>query len=124
MNLIDEQKSCPPLLAPHFGLFENELLVGIVSIFETKKELFEDVKQFQIRGMAVLPTHQNKGYGAALIRHAVDHLQKEKEFLIWFNARIIALGFYEKLGFEKNGNAFEIVPIGMHYIMFKRYSAS
>jgi GNAT superfamily N-acetyltransferase len=108
----------------HFGLFENELLVGIVSIFETKKDLFEDVKQFQIRGMAVLESHQKKGYGAALIEHAVDYLQKEKEFLIWFNARIIALGFYEKLGFEKTGNPFEIFPIGMHYIMFKRYPSS
>ncbi len=108
----------------HFGLFANQLLVGIVSIFETKKDLFEDVKQFQIRGMAVLESHQKKGYGAALIEHAVDYLQKEKEFLIWFNARIIALGFYEKLGFEKTGNAFEIVPIGMHYIMFKRYTSS
>lgn len=109
----------------HFGLFENELLVGIVSIFETKKDLFEDVKQFQIRGMAVLESHQKKGYGAVLIQHALDdYLKKEKEFLIWFNARVIAIGFYEKLGFETTGNAFEIVPIGMHYIMFKNYSAS
>jgi len=105
----------------HFGLFEKEFLIGIVSLFETKKDLFEDVKQFQIRGMAVLESHQKKGYGAALIKHAISHLQKEKDFLIWFNARIIAIGFYEKLGFEKTGGAFEIFPIGMHYIMFKRY---
>ncbi len=105
----------------HFGLFENQSLIGVISVFETKKELFVDRKQFQIRGMAVLENHQKKGYGAALVQHAMTYLQKEQEFLIWFNARIIALGFYEKLGFEKIGTEFEIVPIGMHYIMFKRF---
>ena len=105
----------------HFGLFESDLLVGIISIFETKKELFVDDKQYQIRGMAVLENHQKKGYGGALVRHAVSQLQKEKNFLVWFNARIIAVGFYEKLNFEKIGDLFEIVPIGDHYVMFKRY---
>jgi ribosomal protein S18 acetylase RimI-like enzyme len=106
----------------HFGLFENTILVGMVSVFQTKKELFDDEKQFQIRGMAVLEEHQKKGYGAALILHAVSYLQQEKNFLIWFNARIIAIGFYEKLGFQKTGNPFEIEPIGIHYIMFKKHS--
>lgn len=108
----------------HFGLFENSVLVGIVSVFQTQKELFDDEKQFQIRGMAVLEEHQKKGYGAALIQHAVTYLQKEENFLIWFNARIIALGFYEKLGFEKTGEPFEIEPVGIHYIMFKKFDNS
>ena len=108
----------------HFGLFENNVLFGIISVFETKKDIFTDKKQFQIRGMAVLENHQKKGYGAALVKHAMEYLQKEQEFLIWFNARIIALGFYDKLGFEKIGTVFEIVPIGMHYIMYKRFSNS
>lgn len=108
----------------HFGLFENNILLGIISVFETKKEVFNDKKQFQIRGMAVLENHQKNGYGATLVKHTMTYLQKEQEFLIWFNARIIALGFYEKLGFEKIGTEFEIVPIGMHYIMYKRFSNS
>jgi predicted GNAT family N-acyltransferase len=106
----------------HFGLFENEVLLGIISVFETKKEAFTDHKQFQIRGMAIESNQQKKGYGAALVNQAISYLQKEKEFLIWFNARIIATGFYEKLGFEKTGTAFEIPPIGMHFIMYKRYT--
>ncbi len=108
----------------HFGLFENNVLIGIISVFETSKDVFTVKKQFQIRGMAILENQQKKGYGAALVQHAISHLQKENNFLIWFNARIIALGFYEKLGFEKIGTEFEIVPIGMHYIMYKRFSNS
>jgi ribosomal protein S18 acetylase RimI-like enzyme len=106
----------------HFGLFEKNALLGIISVFETKNEIFNDQKQFQIRGMAVLENQQKKGYGAALVRHTMAHLQKEKEYLVWFNARIIALGFYEKLGFQITGTEFEIVPIGMHFIMYKRFS--
>ncbi len=106
----------------HFGLFEDTSLIGVISVFKTKKDLFADDKQFQIRGMAVVENQQKKGYGAALVQHAISYLQKEKNFLIWFNARIIALGFYEKLGFGKIGDEFEIVPIGMHYVMCKRFS--
>jgi GNAT superfamily N-acetyltransferase len=98
-------------------------LVGVISIFETSNPLFNDVKQFQIRGMAVLETHQKKGYGATLVNEAVAYLKThENNYTLWFNARIIAIGFYEKLGFEKIGDAFEIDTIGVHYMMYKKYS--
>lgn len=108
----------------HFGLFDQGDLAGIVSVYATSKELFHDAVQFQIRGMAVVPTNRKKGYGAALILHVIETLQIEKNFLIWFNARIVALGFYEKMGFEKTGEIFEIIPIGMHYIMYRRFTGS
>ena len=105
----------------HFGLYENDVLAGVVSVFETKSVVFEDEKQFQIRGMAVLNEHQKKGYGAALVREVESYLKaNESHYTIWFNARIIAVGFYEKMGFEKIGNPFEIDTIGIHYIMYKK----
>lgn len=107
----------------HFGLYVKDMLVGVISIFKTSNPLFNDEKQFQIRGMAVLETHQKKGYGAALVNKAVAHLKtNENNYTLWFNARIIAIGFYEKLGFEKIGDAFEIDTIGVHYIMYKKYN--
>lgn len=106
----------------HFGLYEKNMLVGVISIFETSNALFSDVKQFQIRGMAVIEKYQKKGYGAALVNEAVAFLKtNEENYTLWFNARIIAVGFYEKLGFEKIGDAFEIDTIGVHYIMYKKY---
>lgn len=105
----------------HFGLYQKNMLVGVISIFETSNALFSDAKQFQIRGMAVLETHQKKGYGAALVNEAVAYLKtNEENYTLWFNARIIAVGFYEKLGFEKIGDAFEIDTIGVHYVMYKK----
>lgn len=107
----------------HFGLYEKNILVGVISIFETSNALFSDAKQFQIRGMAVIEKYQKKGYGAALVNEAVAFLKtNEDKYTLWFNARIIAVGFYEKLGFEKIGDAFEIDTIGVHYIMYKKYN--
>lgn len=107
----------------HFGLYEKNILVGVISIFETSNALFSDAKQFQIRGMAVIEKYQKKGYGAALVNEAVAFLKtNEDNYTLWFNARIIAVGFYEKLGFEKIGDAFEIDTIGVHYIMYKKYN--
>lgn len=105
----------------HFGFFENEILIGVVSLFETKNGTFIDSKQFQIRGMAVLENHQEKGIGKALIHHCETFVTQKKSQLIWFNARENALPFYTKMGFEVIGNPFEIDTIGIHYLMNKRY---
>jgi hypothetical protein len=40
--------------------------------------------------------------------------------LIWFNARVEAVGFYEKMGYQKTGNLFEIPDVGVHILMFKK----
>jgi len=107
-------------LHSHFGLFEGKELVGVVSIYQTKNALFADDKQFQIRGMAVLDAHQKKGYGAALLQHAESYLKREEQYTIWFNARIIALDFYKKMGFIQIGEPYEIDTIGIHYTMYKK----
>ena len=103
----------------HFGYFEHGHLVGIASLFESENEFFGALKQFQLRGMAVLPAHQKKGIGEKLVLHCERFARKKQADLIWFNAREIAVGFYQKLGYEIFGNAFEIPRVGPHYIMLK-----
>ena len=101
----------------HFGFFVDEKIVGVISLFEEKNKLFLTEKQFQIRGMAVLENFQRKGIGNNLVLHIENHL--DAETLIWFNARIIAIDFYKKLGYQIIGNSFEIDKIGKHFVMFK-----
>lgn len=105
----------------HFGYFENEKIIGVVSLFESKNGTFIVEKQFQIRGMAVLENHQKKGIGNALIVHCEKFATKQKAALIWFNAREKAVPFYIKMGFQISGTPFEIDTIGIHYLMYKRY---
>lgn len=102
----------------HIGYFDVKNLIGIISVFRSNHAFFEE-NQFQIRGMAVLTTHQKKGIGAQLIRYAEQYIHNQNGNLIWLNARIIAIGFYEKLGYQIIGDSFEIPEIGTHYVMFK-----
>ena len=104
----------------HFGLFVDKKIMGVVSIFQIKNDTFISDNQYQIRGMAVLNEGQKMGYGKLLVEACEHYVLNEKCDLIWFNAREKAVGFYEGLGYKKNGNPFSIADIGIHYLMFKK----
>jgi GNAT superfamily N-acetyltransferase len=104
----------------HFGFFEANQIVGVVSLFAVKNEVFETELQFQIRGMAVIENQQKKGIGKALILHSESFATQQKTELIWFNAREHAVPFYIKMGYKITGAPFEIDAIGTHYLMYKR----
>ena len=104
----------------HFGLFYENQLSGVVSVFETKNNLFLEENQFQIRGMAVLEQHQKKGFGVALLKFCENRIRNKMVEIIWFNARQTAIGFYEKSQYQKIGDGFEIADIGIHYVLFKK----
>ena len=104
----------------HFGIYDNDILAGIVSIFKTSSPAFVKKEQYQIRGMAILPEHQKKGLGEKLLQKSEEYIKSMKGELIWFNARENAVPFYKKAGFEIINNAFNIPEIGIHYIMYKK----
>ncbi|MEI7508966.1 MAG: GNAT family N-acetyltransferase [Flavobacterium sp.] len=108
----------------HFGLFFDEKIVGVVSVFESVNSIFEAEQQIQIRGMAILPEFQKKGFGTDLMKHCETYYSGKNEVLIWFNARDNAVPFYEKLGYSKVGAAFDIPEIGIHYIMKKELTSA
>lgn len=103
----------------HFGLFEDETIIGVVSVYKVNSPLFSEKTQFQIRGMAVLENFQSKGYGEQLLKAAENFCWEEKAHLIWFNAREKAVLFYKKSGYEVVGDAFDIPNVGIHFVMFK-----
>ncbi|MCI4441888.1 MAG: GNAT family N-acetyltransferase [Lentimicrobium sp.] len=104
----------------HFGLYLDEELVGIISLFKKSNPDFKENNQYQIRGMAVLEDHRKKDFGKALIRYSEEQCKNQNVDLIWFNARIEASGFYEKMGYQKIGVPFEIPDVGEHIVMFKK----
>ena len=103
----------------HLGYFDQEKLVGIVSVFEKANANWPNSSQIQIRGMAVLEDFQKKGIGEKLIQTVIKEALNNKTELIWFNARKNAVPFYEKLGFHIYGTAFEIEGVGTHYLMYQ-----
>ncbi|MFL9845713.1 GNAT family N-acetyltransferase [Flavobacterium rhizosphaerae] len=103
----------------HFGLFTNNELAGIISLFKTPNPLFTEKEQYQVRGMAILRGHQKKGFGDALLKKAEAHATANGATRIWCNARENALGFYQKVGYLINGAPFLIEGVGIHSVMHK-----
>lgn len=104
----------------HLGIYEDDAIAGVVSIFRSGNINFKEGRQYQLRGMAVLESHQKKGLGEQLLQAAEKLILEQDGELIWFNAREVAVGFYKKSGYEIIGNPFPIADIGTHFIMFKK----
>ena len=104
----------------HFGLYVEDKLIGIISIFKENNILFPELNQFQIRGMAVLEAFQGKGFGAKLVKEAENHCINLNTNLIWFNARENAVSFYKKLDYKIIGDSFLIPDVGIHFVMYKK----
>jgi predicted GNAT family N-acyltransferase len=77
----------------HFGLFQEEKLISVISLFS------EDEKS-QFRKFATEISEQNKGYGSILLNHVIEESIKNNVKNLWCNARMTAFGFYGKFGFE------------------------
>ena len=77
----------------HFGLFHEEKLISVIS-------LFTENDSAQFRKFATEISEQGKGYGSILLNHIIEESMKNNVKILWCNARMTALGFYEKFGFE------------------------
>jgi GNAT superfamily N-acetyltransferase len=93
----------------HFGAFTDNKLVAVVSLFLKGGD-------FQFRKFAVDAGYQGKGIGNMLLAYINDFAQADGGTRIWCNARLSAIGFYLKNGFQqtsqffsKNGFDYEIL---------------
>jgi len=78
-----------------------------------------DDERVKLRQMAVHEDVQGKGLGAAILNFA-ENIARDKGYkTIFMHARESAVGFYEKLGYQINSEAFYEVNLP-HYVMEKR----
>jgi GNAT superfamily N-acetyltransferase len=97
--------------AQHIGAFDDAgSLVGIASLFPREDG------SLQLRGMATAPLARGSGAGRAIVRFAEEHAGQTGTPL-WCNARVRAMGFYEKCGWVVEGEEFDVPDIGPHYVM-------
>ena len=90
---LDEVKLPNDDAGLHFGLFRNDILLSVISLF-----IENDKAQF--RKFATETTEQGKGYGAKLLTHLIEESINKNVKTLWCNARTSSVGFYEKFGFE------------------------
>lgn len=102
----------------HYALKAKEEVVGAVS-FHLRSQ--DTPISLQLRAMAIHPSLQSKGTGHFFLSEILEkRLEKDlgtKMPPLWCFAREKAFSFYERLGFEAEGELFEIDRIGTHQKM-------
>lgn len=78
---------------------------------------------WRLRGMATAPEARGRGHARAVVTAALDHVDALGGG-VWCNARLPAVGFYEKLGFERIGEPWHDPNLGPHVKMVRRPGVS
>lgn len=76
----------------HFGLFIDEELVSIVSLFQTESGIA------QFRKFATKTEQQGKGYGSKLLSFLIEFAKEKGFHTLWCNARLDKTDYYKKFG--------------------------
>ena len=84
----------------HLGAFVDKRLVSVASFYFNKSTCFDSPGQYQLRGMATLPDFRGQGYSSELLKFGFPLIKRNFCDLVWCNARINAIDFYKKVGFE------------------------
>lgn len=109
--------------ALHLGAYRPDgRLVGVCTLLQEAPERFPEVlpsgaHPYRLRAMATLPEVRGLGVGRALVDRACAEATARGANFLWFDARRVAYGFYERLGFAYLSDAFQIAPIGEHRVM-------
>jgi GNAT superfamily N-acetyltransferase len=75
---------------------------------------------WRLRGMATEPARRSEGLGGLVLAVAVDFAGDSGAVAMWCSARVPAVDFYRRAGFETRGGEWDEPPIGPHILMFRR----
>jgi GNAT superfamily N-acetyltransferase len=78
---------------------------------------------WRVRGMATAPRARRRGGGRAVLDALVLYAVEHGAVRIWCNARVPAVGFYERAGMHVTSGEFELPNIGPHVVMEMRVGA-
>lgn len=95
----------------HYGLFEEGMLISVVS-------LFVENGSAQFRKFATLIEKQGRGYGSRLLDFVIAEAIQMGVDEIWCNARENKVSFYERFGLEATDRRFE--KGGVKYVIMQK----
>lgn len=99
----------------HIGAFDGDACVGCASFMQNE---WNGAPAWQLRGMAVEDGYRSQGIGQEILVFADQQiLQRGYARQLWCNARMPAVAFYRKLGWQTVGAEFDIPTAGPHYKM-------
>jgi len=78
---------------------------------------------WRLRGMATEEAARGQGIGGHVMTAVVGHVRAHGGGLLWCNARLPAVPFYERAGLATRGEPWEEAHIGPHVAMWKEVAA-
>lgn len=105
----------------HFAAIAGDgRVVGCVTLAPAERTQGEE--SIQLRAMAVDESFRGAGVGRRLLAHVDAHVKAlpPPTPLLWCNARVGAIPFYQRCGWTVACDVFEIPPIGPHVRMTRR----
>ncbi|MGD6956566.1 GNAT family N-acetyltransferase [Rossellomorea aquimaris] len=99
-------------LAIHFGLFKEDILISVISLFINNEE-------GQFRKFTTVEQEQGKGYGSVLLNYVLKEAKIYGVKRIWCNARKNKVNFYKKFGLQETHSSF--IKEGKSYIIMEKY---
>jgi predicted GNAT family N-acyltransferase len=103
----------------HMACIADDQIVTCATFYAQTSMKVKSNNAYRLRGMATDSQFQRKGYARNLMLASFKELKKRDCDMVWCNARLVAVNFYESLGFKITGDLFNIEAIGPHYYMYK-----
>ena len=101
----------------HFAVFEGDEVVATGSVRREPPPWPIDGPAWRLRGMATAEDRRRRGMGGAVLAAVIAHVRGHGGGLLWCNARLPAVPFYRRAGFEARGDSWEDPQIGPHIVM-------
>ena len=103
----------------HMACIVDDKIVTCATFYAQTSMKIKSNNPYRLRGMATDSQFKRKGYARNLMIESFKELKKRNCDMVWCNARLVAVSFYESLGFKIKGDLFDIAEIGPHYYMYK-----
>jgi [ribosomal protein S5]-alanine N-acetyltransferase len=112
----------------HLGATVDDELVSISTWMARRYPDLPEHPGHQLRGMATASTVRGQGVGAAVLRAGLDRCAELGSRVVWARARVPAVIFYERHGFETRGPEYTDLTTGLAHrdivVFVRRRSAS
>ena len=105
----------------HLGIRNRSGVVVAISTWLQRPDPADpEAQATQLRGMATEPDLAGSGMGSRLLAAGIERCLQRGDTAVWANARLTAVGFYERAGFTVVGAVFETTDTGLPHRMVRR----
>ncbi|MGO9877170.1 MAG: GNAT family N-acetyltransferase [Acidimicrobiia bacterium] len=103
----------------HFAAIDEGTVIGAASVQRETAPWAPQLRRssWRLRGMATAEDRRSQGVGRSVLAAVIEHVRLHGGGLVWCNARLAAVSFYERAGFVARGERWDDPTIGPHIAM-------